>query len=358
VARIYWAGGRVLFNGDETDMSEFDKNAGVSFVYDGECPLCDYAAQALRIKKDYGALNLVNAREQADDPLVLEITRRGYDLDEGMVIYADDRFYHGKDALKFMAQCGETQNIFMAFCKSLFWSNTLSSLSYPWLRGMRNWLLRRRSVGRIDNLNLKSEPIFKSIFGDKWDQLPPVLRKHYANHPYSNDQVVVKGTLDVMCAGPIRIFAPLMKLMGQIPARNEKKVSVSVEFQSDPNSKAFHFIRSFNFKNEKPYIFHSRMMQIKGNEVIEIMPFRLGWKMLYHWDGEKVVLAHNGYALCVFGHFIPVPLTLLMGKGYAEEIAIDDDRFDMVTHITHPWWGKIYEYKGRFKVVKKESTLK
>ena len=331
-------------------MIENNKSAGVTFVYDGECPLCTSAAHALRIKQEYGSIHLINAREAENDPLVREINQRGYDLDEGMVIYADNSFYHGKDALKFMARYGDAKNAFTTFCKSLFWSDTISSLTYPWMRGTRNWLLRRRNAGRIDNLNLKSEPIFKSIFGERWNELPPVMHKHYANRPYTNDEVIVDGALDVMCAGPIKLMGPLMKLMGQIPARNEKNVPVSVQFQSDLNSKAFNFVRTFNFKNGETYIFRSRMVQIKDNEVIEIMSFGLGWKMLYGWDGEKVVLNHNGYALRLFGHYIPIPLTLLLGKGYAEERVVDENTFDMTTHITHPWWGKIYEYKGRFKV--------
>lgn len=196
----------------------------------------------------------------------------------------------------------------------------------------------------------KSEPIFKSIFGASWNDLPPVMKKHYANRPYTDDEGIVEGTLDVMSAGPIKLIAPIMKLMGQIPARNEKNVPVTVQFQSDKDSKAFHFKRTFHFKDSEPYVFHSRMVQIKDNEVIEIMRFGLGWKMLYSWDGEKVILNHNGYALRLFGHFIPLPLTFLMGKGYAEETPIDDNTFDMITHITHPWWGKVYEYKGQFEI--------
>jgi len=195
-----------------------------------------------------------------------------------------------------------------------------------------------------------SEPIFKDIFGDSWDDLPPVMHKHYSNCPYTDDETIVEGTLDVVCAGPIKLMAPLMSLLGQVPARNEQNVPVTVQFKSDKDTRAFHFKRTFNFKSGKPYIFHSRMMQIKDNEVIEVMRFGLGWKMLYIWDGEKVVLQHRGYALRIFGHLIPMPLTLLMGKAYAEEIAVDDNTFDMITHITHPLWGKIYEYKGRFEV--------
>ncbi|MBX2834590.1 MAG: DUF4166 domain-containing protein [Micavibrio sp.] len=197
----------------------------------------------------------------------------------------------------------------------------------------------------------KENPTFKSIFGDSWDELPPVMKAHYANRPYSDDETVAEGALDVMCKSPLSWLAPIMKLLGQIPPANETGVPVSVQFKSDKDSKAFHFVRTFNFKQNKPYVFHSRMVQIKGNEVIEIMRFGLSWRLLYSWDGEKVVLAHKGYALLAFGHFIPLPLTLLMGKGYAEEIAVDDKTFDMVTHITHPWWGKVYEYKGRFEVM-------
>lgn len=195
-------------------------------------------------------------------------------------------------------------------------------------------------------------PIFKNIFGGDWEKLPPVMHKHYANRPYSDDVSVCEGTLDVMCKAPLTWMAPLMMALGQVPAHNENDVAVTVRFQSDKDSRAFHFKRTFQFKKRKPYAFHSRMIQIRDNEVIEVMRFRIGWKMLYLWDGHKVVLQHRGYALYIGGLFLPLPLTLLLGKGYAEEVAIDDSSFNMITHITHPLWGKIYQYKGRFKMTK------
>ena len=331
-------------------MSSAPSEKEIWFVYDGECPLCKSAALALRIKEDYGTLHLINAREANENSLIEKINENQLDLDEGMVIYDGSQFYHGKDALKFMARYGENKGVFNLVNKALYWSDTMARIIYPWMRGTRNMLLRRKDVSRIDNLNLKDEPIFKSIFGNSWDELPPVMHKHYANRPYTDDEVVVEGTLNVMCKPPLKWLAPFMRLTGQIPARNEENVPVTVRFKSDKNSKAFHFVRSFYFKDNAPYIFHSRMMQIKGNEVIEVMRFGLGWKMLYLWEDGKVILKHSGYALHLFGRFIPVPLTLLMGRGYAEEIAVDENTFDMITHITHPWWGKIYEYKGRFEV--------
>lgn len=333
-------------------MNGLKEKNGVWFVYDGECPICNHAAEALRIKEEYGTLHTINARETNADPVIDEINRIGLDLDEGMVIYANGQFFHGKDALKFIAKYGEHKNLFMTVFKGLFWSDGISNLVYPWLRGARNWLLRRKNVYRIDNLELKKEPIFKSIFGERWDDLPLVIKRHYSIRPYTQDTMTVKGVLETTCEPPLLYISLLMKWLGQIPARNEKNVPVTVHFESDLNSKSFYFNRIFNFAKSKPYQFQSRMLQIKNNEVIEIMRFGLGWKMRCAWDGEKVILSHKGYALQLFGHLIPLPLTILMGAGYAEEHPVDDDTFDMLTHITHPWWGKIYEYKGRFEIQK------
>ncbi len=97
------------------------------------------------------------------------------------------------------------------------------------------------------------QPVFKPIFGDSWDSLPIVIRKHYANRPYSNDLVTVEGTLDVTCGRVFRIFRPLLHLLGE---------------------------------------------------------------------------------------------------GNAEEIAVDNDTFDMHVDISHPWWGKIYEYQGQFRITR------
>jgi predicted DCC family thiol-disulfide oxidoreductase YuxK len=340
----------ILPDGFQTGMNGISEKQGVWFVYDGACPICNMAAQAFRIRQKYGALHLVNAREIKDDPLIEEINRQGFDLDEGMVIYCEGQFYHGKDALAFMARYGETRGLFNRFNKVMFRTNRQTTLLYPLLRGVRNLLLRLRGVGKIDNLHKNDRPTFQSIFGKSWDSLPTVLKSHYANRPYSDDITIAEGVLDVMCKLPLIWLAPLMKSMGQIPVHNEKNVPVTVRFESERNSKAFHFNRTFHFKNSRPYAFRSKMLQIRNNEVIEIMRFGLGWKMLYLWDGSRVILQHRGYAVCLAGLYIPVPLTLIMGKGYAEEIPIDDETFDMITHITHPWWGRIYEYKGRFKM--------
>jgi len=129
-----------------------DTENGVWFIYDGDCPICQMAAEALRIKQDYGTLHLLDARVSTDHPLMQEINIRGLDLDQGMVIVADGQFHFGKGALKFMARYSERKGLFNWFTTSLFWSDFLAKALYPLMRGGRNLLLKLRGVDKIRNL--------------------------------------------------------------------------------------------------------------------------------------------------------------------------------------------------------------
>lgn len=60
-----------------------------------------------------------------------------------MVIYKESIFYHGKEALRVMAKYADNKNVLMSFFKGLFWSDIFARLTYPWIRGCRNWLLKR-----------------------------------------------------------------------------------------------------------------------------------------------------------------------------------------------------------------------
>jgi hypothetical protein len=294
---------------------------------------------------------LLNARDEQQHPLLQEIKTRGLDLDEGMVIVHDGRFHHGKSALRFMAKHGDNQGWLNRINRLLFWSDKLAALVYPWLRGIRNGLLRQRGRPQLDNLQHRKQPIFQDIFGSQWNALPTALKKHYANRPYCRDKVIVEGTMTVEYRSLMRWLRPFYRLIGAVPIESVQNVPVRVEFDSNPHTRAFHFNRTFFFPSAKPYHFRSRMVQISGNEVVEIMRFGVCWCLSYEVEGNKVLLRHRGYALHWFGHFIPLPLQWLLGRGDAEEIALDDSHFAMEVTISHPRFGTIYRYGGEFRVV-------
>jgi len=134
---------------EETANSE----NGVWFVYDGECPICRYAAHALRIREAAGGLHLVNAREQAEHPLVTEVSAQGFDLDESMVLKYGGRFYRGAEALELMALLGTGAGWFNRMNALLFRFRPVARFCYPLMRAVRNLLLRLKRVDKLRNLS-------------------------------------------------------------------------------------------------------------------------------------------------------------------------------------------------------------
>ena len=135
-------------------MSEDWQRGGVWVLYDGACPMCRSVVHALRIRERYGALHLLNARTASNDPLYREVTRRGLDLDEGMVIAADGRLHHGADAVTFLARFDASTSPAATAANAVIRFRWVAGIAYPLLRAIRNGLLKRRRIGRIDNLRL------------------------------------------------------------------------------------------------------------------------------------------------------------------------------------------------------------
>lgn len=197
-----------------------------------------------------------------------------------------------------------------------------------------------------------SEEIFKPIFGSNWNKLPLVMRKHYANRPYSHDIAIAEGKMDFRFGIIFKIFLPFFRALKLLVPYQGKDIFTKVTFRSEQDSKALCFDREFHFPQKKPVHFFSRMIPIKENKIIEVMQCKIGWRFVYSYENNKIFLTHRGYNLSLFGFFIPLPITFLVGKGYAEEEALSEDEFRMKMMIKHFLFGIIYEYKGQFKMVK------
>jgi predicted DCC family thiol-disulfide oxidoreductase YuxK len=256
---------QVVHDPQNTVMTETltEKTKGdVWFVYDGDCPICCMAAQALQIKQSVGNLHLLNAREDKDHPVLHEVNERRFNLDDGMVLKYQDSYYHGEDALHMMALLGSGHGWFNRMNAVLFRLKTVARLCYPVMRATRNMLLRFKGVQKIRNLEVDpQEPLFKSVFGEQWDVLPSVMKQHYAVRPFSDDMVSVEGHLDVTVSPLISLMA---KLTGMLLVYSGKNIPVTVLFRSD-KAGAFCFDRTFHFPDKGDVTFRSRMEWLKGN---------------------------------------------------------------------------------------------
>ena len=323
----------------------------VLIVYDGDCPMCSNFAKLYKIKESVGTLKIVNAR-QADNKIISQINTRGLNLDLGFVVKIDEMFYHASDATNVLALIGSNTGIFNRLNVLIFRSKILTKLLYPLFRTARNLALLLKGKSQINNL-LTKKLIFQPIFGQQWNALPKVMRSHYANCAFCDDVVIAEGMMEIEFS---KIFASLSWLLRRLEiliAKRGKNIFTRVTFRSKSDSSFLHFEREFFFEKNHPEKFFSAMVQLKENKVAEVMNYGISWIFFYNFNDQKVTLNHQGYALKIGKFFLPLPLTFLLGKGYAEEVAISDDEFAMKMKITHTIFGEIYRYQGQFKIVKK-----
>lgn len=134
------------------------KSAKVVVVYDYECPACDNYCRMLRLKDSIGEIELVDAREKSE--FVSEISARGLDIDQGMVVIVGDNWYYGADAIHMLSLMSSRSGLFNRINYRMFQSRWLSRLLYPVLRYFRKILLRFLGKTKINNLGLPGNERF------------------------------------------------------------------------------------------------------------------------------------------------------------------------------------------------------
>lgn len=134
------------------------KREEILLVYDRECPVCNAYCQVVNIRESVGDLRIVDARENSE--VMEEITSRGLDIDQGMVLKMGGQLYYGADAIHALALIGSRSGIFNRMNYWIFKSKIASSILYPILRFCRSLLLKMLGKTKINNLNTKGNDKF------------------------------------------------------------------------------------------------------------------------------------------------------------------------------------------------------
>ena len=127
-------------------------SAEILLVYDKECPVCDAYCRSVRIRESVGTLCLVNARDAG--AIMDEITAKGLDIDEGMVLELGNTLYYGADAIHVLSLISSRSDVFNRLTYWLFHFKSLSTILYRLFRFLRNLLLKLMRKSRINNLGL------------------------------------------------------------------------------------------------------------------------------------------------------------------------------------------------------------
>jgi hypothetical protein len=198
-------------------------------------------------------------------------------------------------------------------------------------------------------------PIFEKIFKDKWAKLPEVFKQHYAISAYSDDKVEVQGTLNISYIWWLKFLSPLFGWLHTLPPWQGQNIPTTVTYRAAKDIEAFCFDRVIQYPNRKPFLFQSKMIPMHDNVLIELTPCGLGWKFAYDFQDNQVTLTQLAYVFKFYSWIIPLPLGLLMGKGFAFEEALSSNTFKMSIQFSHPWFGTTYEYYGIFQITQVQA---
>jgi predicted DCC family thiol-disulfide oxidoreductase YuxK len=135
----------------KSELSNPDGGKEIWIVYDGLCPFCSRYVLMYRIRQLVEKVHLIDARE-ANDPLVSELSRKGFDLNDGMAVKWDGRFYYGADCLHVLALLGSESSVFNRVNRWAFAHRGVARVLYPILVAGRKLTLRLLGRPAIENL--------------------------------------------------------------------------------------------------------------------------------------------------------------------------------------------------------------
>ena len=132
---------------DQLDVSD----TPVQLIYDGNCPFC--VAYTSRVKRYSGveSITITDAHDTAlnSKSTIQLISDQGLDLDEGIVLRINDKFYHGPLALHILSSMSGQHGWFNRLNKAIFGSALVARIIYPVLKAIRNLTLAILGKPRI-----------------------------------------------------------------------------------------------------------------------------------------------------------------------------------------------------------------
>ena len=127
-------------------------------VYDWQCPACNLYCHQLCGGESGARFRLIDARGNPE--VMKEITARGFDIDQGMILIINGRFYYGAEAIHQLALIASPSTVFNWLNTRIFRSRRRAQLLYPVLRASRNFLLKLLRRTKINNLGLPDNERF------------------------------------------------------------------------------------------------------------------------------------------------------------------------------------------------------
>lgn len=198
-----------------------------------------------------------------------------------------------------------------------------------------------------------TESVVKQALQTRWDALAPVIQAHYGLSPFTDQSLQLKGSMESVSHSMFADFLiPFTTLVGALVPYHGKNVPVEVINQTHCDKAGLYWQRTFFFARRKPFIFRSVMYCTGPQEITEYVRFGFGIRFKLMEKNGGLLYRDNGYVWKVGQRPILIPINLMMGMAYIEEMPISETEFSMKMKLTHPVFGQTFQYNGRFSVIR------
>lgn len=184
--------------------------------------------------------------------------------------------------------------------------------------------------------------LMQQALGDDWDKLPSALQAHYRFGTTTDI-----GHMDIEYPRFMQPFLNLLRIFGALVNRGGQRVSTMVEKSVVGNRQ--HWRRTITYPDGKVIYFDSFWVSAEQGQVIEFVNPVLGLQMApyvaagrLHYRGVRFV-AKLGPVL------LPIPEWMVFGHTTIVEEAVDENHFVMDFRLTHPLFGQLFRYAGKFE---------
>jgi DNA-binding CsgD family transcriptional regulator len=175
-----------------------------------------------------------------------------------------------------------------------------------------------------------TEPVLKQALGSQWSSLALVLQAHYGLTPFTDDQIHLKGNMDRLSHSPVvSPLLPLAALAGAMVPYRGNNVPVEVVNYSVREKPSYFWHRTFFFPGKKPFVFQSSMQCTGEGEPTEYVRFGLGIRFSITVKNGGLVENELGYLWRIGKRSIPIPISVMLGRSYVEEMPVSDLEYEM-----------------------------
>lgn len=184
--------------------------------------------------------------------------------------------------------------------------------------------------------------LMQQALGADWERLPAALQAHYREGASMD-----VGHMDIAFPRWLQPVLSVMGWMGALVHRRGCQVATTVVRQTVGERQ--YWRRTLEYADGRVLRFDSFWVAGRKGRLIEFVNPVFGLEMApsvvgqqLHYRGIRMVAKLGPWML-------PIPEWLLLGHTTIVEEAVGERHFAMDFRMTHPWWGELFRYAGRFE---------